>query len=308
MPFDPFTNYNEANQTAEAAAIWIDSGGWDEASIPRRPWITPGYLLRGSVTLLTGPAAALKSTAVLGWGTSLALGADFGRFRPVKPCKLIVYNVEDDRDEQRRRLSATLRQFDATPDDIIGKVFRVGPNSIGTLLARDSDGKLMFTPAMAAVEKLITAEKPDVLIVDPLAELHSEEENDNTALRAVIAAFRALAVRYQMAIVILHHTRKGSALSPGDPDTARGGQRHHRSRPGRVDPHRHGRGRRQGVRAADRLRRAQQLRPNGRREVQLRAAQTGRVVREGRLPARQRRGGRSRRAVDAPSRQGGIPH
>ena len=50
----------------------------------------------------------------------------------------------------------------------------------------------------------------------------SSEENDNTALRAVIAKFRELAVKHNIAVVILHHTRKGGSASPGDPDIARG--------------------------------------------------------------------------------------
>jgi hypothetical protein len=60
-----------------------------------------------------------------------------------------------------------------------------------------------------------------MLIVDPLAELHTEQENDNTALRSVIANFRALAVTFNMAVIVLHHTRKGT-VAPGDPDAARG--------------------------------------------------------------------------------------
>ena len=36
---------------------------------------------------------------------------------------------------------------------------------------------------------MIGAQCPDVLILDPLVELHDAEENDNTALRAVMAKF-----------------------------------------------------------------------------------------------------------------------
>jgi len=203
-------------------ALWIDDEPWIEAELPRRPWVAPGFALRGAVTLLCGPPSALKSSLALAWACSLALGQDFGRFRPVQAAPVIVYNVEDDQTEQRRRLSATLRQFGATPADIAGKVIRTGPSSIGTLLARDEDGNLQFTPAMQRLEQMIAARKPALLIVDPLAELHSEEENDNTAIRAVIARFRALAVAHNIAVVVLHHTRKGGAASPGDPDIARG--------------------------------------------------------------------------------------
>jgi hypothetical protein len=74
---------------------------------------------------------------------------------------------------------------------------------------------------MGRPRRLIEERRPAALIVDPLAELHDVEENDNTALRHVLAAFRGIATEYDIAVVVLHHTRKG-ALAAGDPDTARG--------------------------------------------------------------------------------------
>ena len=74
---------------------------------------------------------------------------------------------------------------------------------------------------MEALRDLLHEHVPDMLIVDPLAELHTASENDNTALRGLIAVLRALAVEFNIAVIVLHHTRKGGAI-PGDPDTARG--------------------------------------------------------------------------------------
>ena len=173
------------------------------------------------MTLLTGPPSVMKSSLVLAWACSLALRRDFSRFHPNIQAPIIVYNVEDDAVEQRRRLSATLRQFGAVPADIHDKVVRTGPSGIGTLLIRDDAGQIHFTPAMERLEEMIRVYKPAALVVDPLSELHGCEENDNTALRAIIARFRELAVEHDIAVVILHHTRKGGA-SPGDPDSARG--------------------------------------------------------------------------------------
>jgi hypothetical protein len=135
---------------------------------------------------------------------------------------VIVYNCEDDRTEQHRRLSAALRQFNATPADIRGKVIRVGPSKIGTLYTADKKtGVISVTPAMAGLRNLIAERKPALLIADPLVELHDSDENDNTPMRAVIAEFRALAVEFDLAVVLLHHTRKGT-VTPGDPDSGRG--------------------------------------------------------------------------------------
>jgi replicative DNA helicase len=215
----------EIRQTAESSApsaLWVDDGSWKEEDIPVRAWVAPGFALRGGVTILSGPPSAMKSSLMLAWACSVALGRPHSDFRPRKPGKVAVYNCEDDGDEQRRRLSATLRQFGACPDDIRGKVIRTGPLRIGTLFVVDSQtGTIIESPALAVLRVLLREYTPDMLIVDPLAELHTAMENDNTAMRAVVSSFRELAKEFNVAVVILHHTRKGS-VTPGDIDASRG--------------------------------------------------------------------------------------
>lgn len=207
-------------------ALWIDSEAWEEASIPERPWIARGYLLRGAVTALSGIGSGGKSSVIVTWSCSLALGmpASETGFKPHdgKPHKVLIYNVEDDMHEQRRRFSAALRQFGATPASLAGRVLRCGPSTVGTLVSRDPlTGSLESTRAMQAIEALIERKRPDVFIADPFVELHDAEENDNTAVRGVVAWFRSLAARFNMAVLVLHHDRKGDA-TPGDPDRLRG--------------------------------------------------------------------------------------
>jgi hypothetical protein len=212
---------NGSNSDA-GSAIWVDADEWLEVDLPCRPWVAPGYALRGAVTVLAGPPSAMKSSLTLAWAAAIALNKSHSDFRPTAPGICVVYNVEDDQVEQRRRLSAVLRQFGALPCDISGKVIRVGPTGVGMLFTRNSEtGIIVNAPAMDELRQLIEDHHPDVLIADPLAELHTAEENDNTALRAIIAAFRSLAAEFNIAVILLHHTRKGAAIA-GDPDSARG--------------------------------------------------------------------------------------
>lgn len=209
-------------QDGTAAAIWFDDEAWDESSLPRRPWIAQGFALRRAVTVIAGPPSAMKSSLMLAWGCALALGREHGRFAPTAAGCVVIYNVEDDETEQRRRLSATLRQFEATPAGIAGKVIRTGPAGVGMLFLRDPEtGEISPTAAMAGLRLLLEERTPDLLIADPLAELHGADENDNTALRQIVAEFRALAVEFNIAVILVHHTRKGAVI-PGDPESARG--------------------------------------------------------------------------------------
>ena len=202
--------------------LWHSDDAWSEAAIPRRPWIAKPYILRGSCTALAGAGSAGKSSLLKGWCVALVLGETYGKFRCTHPCKVLSYNVEDDLSEERMRLSAILRWFGATPDALARKLRIVGPNDIGTLVERDPDsGGLRMTAAMDTLEAMIEEFKPDVVMLDPLVELHTAEENDNTGLRSVIARFRALAKRHDIGLVLAHHTRKGTTI-PGDPDAIRG--------------------------------------------------------------------------------------
>jgi hypothetical protein len=201
--------------------IWVDAGGWDEAMLPQRGWVARGFALRGSVTVLAGPPSTTKSVLTLAWACAVALGKPHGRFFPEEPGVVIVYNAEDDADEQRRRLSATLRQFKAAPDDIAGRLIRVGPRGIGLLFTQNRAGLCVQTQAMQRLRALIAERRPVMLVCDPLVELHDSEENENTALRRIVAEFRALAQEFDIAVIVVHHTRKG-AVVPGDPDAARG--------------------------------------------------------------------------------------
>lgn len=206
-------------------ALWLSEEGWDELAIPSRPWIARGYFLRRAITVVSGAGSAGKSSLVVSWTTCLALGLPFHRMQGVQDCKpvrVMAYNVEDDLDELRRRYSAVLRQVNRSPQQLMQRLTLIGPNGSGALLIVDpAGGYIANTPAMNRLEEEVALRKPDVLFLDPFVELHGADENDNTAVRAVLARFRAMAVEHDMAVVLLHHSRKGVAAA-GDPDTMRG--------------------------------------------------------------------------------------
>ena len=203
-------------------ALWHSDEPWEEADIPVRQWVAKGYLERGSVSLVAGAGAAGKSMLFKAWAVAAILDMPFHRFLPLHPCRVLSYNVEDDLQEERRRLSATMRHFNCVASALNRNLRTVGPNEVGTLIERDQNtGKLRLTESMVELMTLITEFKPDIVMLDPMVELHTTEENDNTGLRSVVAQLRALAIQFNVAILIAHHVRKG-AIVPGDPDGVRG--------------------------------------------------------------------------------------
>lgn len=217
----PIHEPEPAREKRLRGVMWWEWETWDEAAIPARRWIAKPLLLRRTVTALAGPGSGGKSSLMLAWAVALALGKPYRPLAPEGASRVLIYNVEDDREEQQRRISATLRQFDSFPANLGDRIIRCGPEDIGTLIELDAaTGTYVFTPAWEALEYLIERFRPDVIILDPLVELHTAEENDNTALRAVIARFRVLSIQHDCSVVLIHHTRKGAEA--GDMEGIRG--------------------------------------------------------------------------------------
>lgn len=210
------------SSTGVDAALWEIAEAWDEAAIPQRPWVAKGYLMRGCVSVLSGPGSAGKSSLTNLWCVSLGSGRNVGGFYPAGRCRVMTYNVEDDRWEQQRRFSAVFRSRGVRAADVMDHLRILGPEDVGTLLTFDRDDQaLVDTEVMKRLEEAVEAFRPDVLFLDPFVELHGADENDNTAVRIVMAKLRTLAKRFNMAVCVLHHTRKG-VFAPGDPDSLRG--------------------------------------------------------------------------------------
>jgi hypothetical protein len=122
------------------------------------------------------------------------------------------------RDEQRRRTDGTPVSSNIADD--LAQVFGQEHGGGSARPPRETN----VSPdhqLVRQLEALCVESGADLLVCDPLAELHNAEENDNTAMRAVIAAFRSLAKRLHIAVLILHHDRKGNS-APGDMDRVRG--------------------------------------------------------------------------------------
>lgn len=203
-------------------ALWAILDPWHECDIPTRPWVARGYIMRNAVNVVSGPGSAGKSSQMVGWACACAMGTSFHRFSVSKPLKVATYNVEDDGNEQKRRFSAMFKKMGISGTDLEGRLAILGPNDVGTLLTVAPNGKLIVeTEVMNRLIEFVQKFQPDVLILDPFVELHVAEENDNTAVRGVMAHFRQLAITHNMGVVILHHARKGAG-TPGDPESLRG--------------------------------------------------------------------------------------
>jgi AAA domain len=205
------------------AAVFATARKLVQALTPRE-WLARGVLMRGAVTMLFGPPNQGKTLLLTMWTAVMALGAQWGTLKPVKPAKVLALFAEEDDEEQSRRVIAAAMELHATPDEIEPNLSRLVCRGVGTMFTVDRATRaLVPTQAWRELVREVEAFAPDVLILDPLIEFHTAEENDNSILKAVIGQFRWLAQTHRMAVVLTHHTRKGdSEAIAGTLDAARG--------------------------------------------------------------------------------------
>jgi hypothetical protein len=192
-------------------------------TLKRRGWLAPGFLLRGAVTMLVGPPDQGKSAWLVTAATALALGRSLGRLKakPEGRLKVVTLFCEEEEEEQDRRAYAAVSVYQAAPSDVDDWLIRLIPESTANLFQVDKTGAVRVTEAWDELVELVERDRPDVLILDPLVELHTANENDNAQLKAVVGALRSLAREFNCAVLITHHTNKAEAV-PGNLAMARG--------------------------------------------------------------------------------------
>jgi len=184
----------------------------DASAIPQRAWIAGPYVMRRQITLPHGPGGSGKSQLIIAWAIALALGRPFGRLRPKHRFRVLLTNFEDDRDEQNRRIIAALEYFGATMADLKGWLFRVtiSATADATMFELDEFGAVKATECFATLQLLCQRIKPDVVALDPLVAINSVPEGNNTLMRRVMTMLRAdIAIRFDIALILVHHDNKG---------------------------------------------------------------------------------------------------
>lgn len=192
----------------------------DEMTIPARPWIARGLLLRKQLTCMIAAGGTGKSIFGLIVAFHLAAGRDFHPYKCVNgPKRVAIISVEEDQDELDRRLHAIAKvfQFD---DDAAANLFIVHMES-PIIATSDRRGIVAATDIAAELEKQLGRLVVDVIMIDPFVEVWNGNENDNSQVRSALGVIRGFCRRMDAACLLMHHVKKGG-VTPGDIDAGRG--------------------------------------------------------------------------------------
>jgi RecA-family ATPase len=198
-PFAPLGEFEEATLRVVSAATF------DGVEPPPRRWIVKDMIPDRAVTLISGDGGGGKTTLMLQLATAIVGTCPWLGHNP-DPGPVVIVTAEDDEEEIHRRLAAIAKSLGVELSDL-------GDLHIVPLAGEDAvmgapEGKAgliaptaVFRGLVALVERI----KPRLVVLDALADVYAGEENARAQARQFIGLLRGLAIKNDLAVVLIAH-------------------------------------------------------------------------------------------------------
>ena len=184
---------------------------FDALSLPRREWVYGYDYIKKYISVTASAGGIGKTSAIIVEALAIATGKDLLGVRVKEQCNTWVINLEDPISELEMRTLAAMQHYGITPDDVTGKLFMDGEDTMQiTLAAEGRDGLIQNDELLAFMIRKIKANNINVVIVDPFISAHLVNENNNGSVQAVVAMLRKLARDTNSSVQLVHHIRKGN--------------------------------------------------------------------------------------------------
>lgn len=226
MPdMDAMSEHAKQIQEAQNRAEFFDRlGVWDagddDYQITPRQWLLGNVFCRQFLSSLLADGGVGKTATRLAQLISLAIGRSLTGETVHCRCRVLILSLEDSKDELRRRVYAVMRYHGVRPDDVRGWLFLAAPKGL-KLMEKDAEGSVRLGKLGKFIGHALAEYQPDVISLDPFVKAHSLEESDNSAIDDLCTFLADMAITYNCAIDLPHHTRKGVAAA-GDAQMGRG--------------------------------------------------------------------------------------
>jgi hypothetical protein len=166
---------------------------------PRR-WLVESLWASSAVGWIAGSPKCCKSWLGLDMAVSVATAtACLGAYRVLEPGRAVVYLAEDTLPRVRERLSALCAHRG------------IALESVDLLVITEASLRLDLARDQLRLERTVRALRPKLLLLDPLVRLHRLDENAVAEVTALLSYFRDLQRQHELAVVLVHHTRKNNA-------------------------------------------------------------------------------------------------
>lgn len=191
-----------------------------------RLWLLDRVLMEGAVTALLAGGSIGKSSWGLALAAHAALGLDFAGHKMARAMKVIVYNGEDDVQEQSRRLAAVCDLYGLDFEAVRQRVLLLSEENADLRVARLNGRSPVENEAIVKqLTDLASDPECKLLILDPLIDVHDVDESDNPQMNFVLKILKKIAKEAKVALVTMHHVSKTNDRQEqriGNADISRG--------------------------------------------------------------------------------------
>jgi AAA domain len=166
---------------------------------PELRWLVTQLWSQHAVGIVGGEPKCCKSFLALDLAVAVAGGVPcLRRFAVPDPGRVLLYAAEDAHPIVRRRLE--------------GIAIAAGVD------LRDLDIQVITAPTLrldlptdrVALQQAVARLQPRLLILDPFVRLHRIDENASGEVAPLLAYLRELQRRYALAVLVVHHAKKGA--------------------------------------------------------------------------------------------------
>jgi len=165
----------------------------------QQSWLVSGLWSEQAVGIIGGEPKCCKSFLALDLAVSVAAGTPcLRRFAVPNPGRVLLYAAEDALHIVRRRLDGICAAAGLDLADLDVQVI----TAPSLRLDLDAD--------RASLDETIVRLKPRQLVLDPFVRLHRIDENVSGEVAPLLAYLRELQRRHGVAVILVHHARKGA--------------------------------------------------------------------------------------------------
>jgi RecA-family ATPase len=171
-----------------------------ESKAEEKRWLIEELWADQAVGIIGGEPKCCKSFLALDIAVAVAARTPCLRhFRVARQGRVLLYAAEDALHVVRKRLEGIAIGSGLTLDDLDIQVITI------PVLRLDQASDI--EKLRSTIERL----RPTLLILDPFVRLHRIDENNSGEVAPILAGLRELQRRYGLAIIVVHHAKKGGA-------------------------------------------------------------------------------------------------
>jgi RecA-family ATPase len=162
-------------------------------------WLIDELWAEEAVGIVGGEPKCCKSFLALDMAVAVASGtACLRRYAVTRPGRVLLFAAEDALHIVRARLDGICRAAGVKLADIDIQVITASSVRLDLEVDRKS------------LAETVAALRPRLLVLDPFVRLHRIDENISGEVAPLLAYLRELQRRHQLAVVVVHHAKKGA--------------------------------------------------------------------------------------------------